>query len=133
MTQTTYSAWWFWVNIAQMCFTALMYAYVWWSNREKVNATRFKGLEDEVKKMATISAMAQAFRDQDAKCGRHKDRTTRVESALLSMPSRQELSDLSAKMDQMTRGLGRLDGRLEGINRVADLMNEFLINQGGKR
>lgn len=39
---------------------------------------------------------------------------------------------LDARMDRVEGLVNRVDGRLEGIGRAVDLMNEFLINRGDK-
>lgn len=41
-------------------------------------------------------------------------------------------SSLDLRMDRVEGLVNRVDGRLEGIGRAVDLMNEFLINRGDK-
>lgn len=127
-----YAAWRFWMDVLVLLFVGANGLYTWWSNREKVTSKRFELLEAKVKERLPAAALEAATRARDAKCTDHQLRTARIESTLGAIPTRPELVGLSHEINSLTEKLGRIEGRLEGINRVADLMNEFLINQGGK-
>ena len=43
------------------------------------------------------------------------------------------VKDIYGRMDKMGATLAKVDGRLDGINRAVDLMNQFLIEQGGSK
>lgn len=49
------------------------------------------------------------------------------------LPDRREITNLDKTMNALAEKLGNLDGRMSGINRAVDLINEFLIEQGGKK
>jgi hypothetical protein len=135
-----YTAWRFWFDALQLVGTVAVGVYVWWSNRAKVNAKRFKALEDQVATRMSKSVHQVGEDKRDNSCAEHKKKTGELEMALnrlgtevRNMPSRQEMAALSHDITGLTQQIGRLEGRLEGLNRVADLINEFLINQGAKR
>lgn len=46
------------------------------------------------------------------------------------LPERTEIDALAKEMRDMNKTLGSLDGRLTGIGRAVDLMNQHLINSG---
>jgi chromosome segregation ATPase len=134
-----YTAWRFWFDTGQMVATLVIGIYVWWSNRDKVAARRFAKLEAEVKDRAPGDALERAKAElekakaeRDAKCTLHQARTAELEHNLRKIPDRAEVSELAREMNDLGQKLGRLEGRLDGLNRLGDLINEFLINQGGR-
>lgn len=48
-----------------------------------------------------------------------------------SLPPRSELKDLSDKIGSLSEKLGHLDGRLSGINRAVDLLNQHHLRVNG--
>ena len=56
-----------------------------------------------------------------------------AEFALSIKALHKRLDEQHRVMDEQMKVVGRVDGRLEGIGRAVDLMNQFLIEQGGKR
>jgi hypothetical protein len=135
-----YSAARFWFDIVQVGGLIALGVYSWWRDREKITAKRFKALEEDVRSRATQAALAEIEAQRITRCEAHTRRVTDAESAISRvgtemrhMPSRDELRHLADGMSELSEKLGKVEGRLEGINRAADLMNEFLINQGGRR
>ncbi len=128
-----YTAWRFWFDILQLGGLCVLGGYSWWANREKVNAKRFASLEEEVRSRVTSEALKVIHKERDALCSKHQVRTEALETTLRGAPTRSEISNLTHEISVLTSKLGRLEGRLDGLNRVADLINEFLINQGSKR
>jgi len=135
-----YTAWRFWFDILQFGLTGMIGFYVWWSSRQKGTDKRFKRLETQMADAATKTDLDTTVVAQEAVCSRHKQETRALVKALhaletevKTMPSRSEVKGLADSMAGLTEKIGKLEGRLEGINRVADLINEFLIKQGGKR
>ena len=53
-----------------------------------------------------------------------------IETGVHKLPERSELQELSNKIGRLTEKLGKLDGRLTGINRAVDLLNQHHINSG---
>ncbi|WP_429885365.1 hypothetical protein [Geoalkalibacter halelectricus] len=135
-----YSAARFWFDIAQVGGLIALGVYSWWRDREKITAKRFKVLEDEVAARVTRQALEDIEEKRAQGCVLHGRRVADLEGSVGRMgtemrflPSRAELAHLSDGMKQLAAQLGKVEGRLDGINRAADLMNEFLINQGGRK
>lgn len=132
--------WKFIFQIGQAVATIGVAIYVWWSNREKVTSRRFAALEKEVAERLKKADLDEAKTSRDNQCVEHKSKTDALAKAydhlhieVSRLPDRREITNLDNSIKELTRELGTLEGRISGINRVADLMNEFLINQGGKR
>lgn len=135
-----YTAWWFWINVFQMVCTAALAAYVWWTNREKVKAARFLALEKQVAERVTTQALKDAETKRDSRCEQHKEKISLVEMSVIEvrseldhLPTQEQFGQLNASISALNGSLQKTVGRLEGINRAVDLINEFLINQGAKR
>lgn len=140
MEQINYTAWRFWFDVMQVAGLFAIGTLSWWFNREKVTAKRFKALEDDVKARVTVAALAELEEKRAVRCELHSRRVSDAEGAisrvgteLRNMPSRDELGRLNDGIAHLSEKLGKVEGRLDGINRAADLMNEFLINQGSRR
>jgi cbb3-type cytochrome oxidase subunit 3 len=58
------------------------------------------------------------------------ERLTKIETAIPFMPSRRDLDKLGAKIESLVEKLGTLDGRLSGINRAVDLLNQHHLKIG---
>jgi hypothetical protein len=130
----------FWFDVAQVGGLIALGAYSWWRDREKITAKRFKALEDDVAARVSSKALEEIEQKRVQACDLHRRRVTDMEGAIGRMetevrylPSRAELSHLTDGMKQLAAQLGKVEGRLDGINRAADLMNEFLINQGSRK
>ena len=135
-----YAAWWFWINVFQMIYATALGLYVWWTNRQKVTAARFLALERQVAERVTTQALDAADTKRDERCDKHRQRTSLVEknvielqSELDHLPTQQQFNELNRSILALNGELKNTVGRLEGINRAVDLINEFLINQGSKR
>jgi hypothetical protein len=106
-----YAAWKFYLDIILIAINAGIGAYVWWSNREKVTNSRFKKIEERVGKVeGTVARMPV--------CDNH----TRMEA------NDKHIND---RLESIDRGLSKIDGRLEGINRMVDLLTQNELS-GGK-
>ncbi len=134
-----YEAWRFWMGVAQLVGTLAIGVYVWWSNREKITNKRFRALETDVAKKTSAAAVQSLIEKHVPGCP-NVSRTaavdgklTRLEAELRSMPGRTEIQHLNDNMSRLSNDMGKLQGKLGGINRAVDLINEFLINQGGKK
>lgn len=49
------------------------------------------------------------------------------------LPDRTEMEKFSSQIGEVNKTLGKLEGRLNGIGRAVDLMNQFLINNGNSK
>lgn len=56
------------------------------------------------------------------------ERTATLERELQALPSRDELAELTRNIGTLTEKLGVLDGRLGGINRAVDLLNQHHLS-----
>ncbi len=135
-----YAVWKFWIDVVVLLVVAGNWLYTWRSNREKVTTVRFEELEKAVAKRATRAELEEAKVKRDGKCGSHQAGTKKLESSLSALqlevsklPSRSEIKELSDSMRILSKEIGNLDGRMSGVNRAVDLINEFLIEQGGKK
>ncbi len=105
MTNIDYSAWRFWLNVMQLTAICALTVYTWWTNRERVTNKRFK---------------------------EHHQRLTALENQVKYVPSQMQYDALSDRIGLLHGDLQGIKGQLKGINRAVDLMNEYLINNGGK-
>jgi hypothetical protein len=135
-----YTAWRFWFDVMQVAATVFIAIYVWWTNREKVNARRFAALEKEVANRVTSEALTAIRRERDRQCEKHQERTdkaeediTRVALEVRHLPSHKDIAALSSNISELHGSIQHFAGRLEGLGRAVDLVNEFLISQGGKK
>lgn len=134
-----YTVVWFWLQVGQMIATVIVGIYVWWTNREKVTNSRFTNLEKDVAQRPTWDDVKKRDKDRSERCNRHDVRIKNVESDVLSigadvkhLPSHKDFERLSDRIGALDHSLGEFAGRLTGLNRAVDLINEFLITQGGK-
>lgn len=137
---TNYPLWKLLLDLVQMLCTGGIGIYVWWTNREKVTSARFAALEKEVAERLKKADLDEARQSRDGQCAEHKRRTDTLAQAydhlhieVSRLPDRREITNLDNSMKDLIKQLGQLEGRISGINRVADLMNQFLIEQGGKK
>jgi hypothetical protein len=134
MPDPDYTAWRFWFEVGDWAFDFAVLFFVWMRTRSKsieakimnVAASSSTQLEDYRQKMATL-------------CGQRLEKIESIASdqqniklEMAHMPSHRDIKDLSARMDMLHGGIKELSGRLSGMNRAVDLINEFLIQQGGK-
>lgn len=98
-----YAAWKFWLDVLLILINAAIGLYVWWSNREKVTNKRFDAL--------TV-------------------RITEIEKKI-ERPCVNHVS-FEARLDSIDKGVAKIDGRLEGINRMVDLLTQNELS-GGKQ
>lgn len=139
MTPPDYSAWKFWLDIAQLIGLLAIGLYTWWANREKVNAKRFKSLEDEVRDRVTKTALDAIEKDREERCERHRDRTSSIEgemkklsSDLSHLPTKGDIGRVHSRMDDVAADMNKAIGELNGTRRQLDLVLESLL-QGDKK
>jgi len=100
-----YSAWRFWFDVFQFIGICGLGIYTWWTNRERVTNKKFK---------------------------EHDQRLSALEKEISLFPSKKQYDALTDKIGGLHGDLKEISGQLKGLNRAVDLMNEYLINQGGK-
>lgn len=106
MTNLNYQALNFWFGVVNSVGIAVIGVIGWWNLREKVTNNRFSDAEK---------------------------RLSKLENEVKHPPSCTYHPRLEERMNQAVGKLERMDGKIDGLNRAVDLMNEYLINQGGKR
>ena len=132
MNKLDYTALWFWINVIWMAANAALWLYTLLSKRRQVTANRFAELEKQVATCATTTDVIKLETDLEHRCERHQARTSNIELSIASMPTRPEVNKLSDQISRLNGSLQEFSGRLQGINRAVDLMNECLMNQGQK-
>jgi len=139
ITQPNYPAWKLAFDLIQMLGTLAVAIYVWWTNREKVTSQRFAALEKEVAERLKKTDLDEAKATRDHQCKEHKGKTDSLTQAyehlhieVSRLPDRREITNLDNSMKTLIEKLGVMEGRMSGVNRAVDLINQFLIDQGGK-
>ena len=112
-----YNALRFWFGAGQWLLNILVMIYLWRGRKTQATAKRFHQAE------ACLTKRIDA-NERDI---------LRVQAELKHLPTQGQFDALSHDIRTLTSSLGKVEGRLEGVNRVADLMNQFLINQGGNK
>jgi hypothetical protein len=112
-----YNALRFWSSTAQWGLNLLVMIYLWRGRKTQAAAKRFHQAEE-----CLTSRIDANERD-----------ILRVQAELKHLPTQGQFDALGTDIRTLTKSLGNVEGRLEGLNRVADLMNQFLINQGGNK
>jgi len=108
-----YSAWQFWLNVAQWICTLLLGIYVWQATRHRITNQKIEKLKEEVD---------CEFGKQTLRTNALGDRMTRVEADIRSLPDYDKINELSGRIERLNGLLSNLSGRLEGINRAVDLI-----------
>lgn len=105
--------------------------------------TRVEELEKKVGNMPNHctghSALSGKQENQAESLAQHKLLLTAVESDLKHLPTVRDIEKLYARMDEFRTQVSNLQsevskiaGAMPGIVHVTDMMNEFLLNHGGK-
>ncbi len=103
------------------------------ASAKAVNANKEAGLlKDEFSR-----ALADFDKELQRRCAGHSGRLNetevkveRIGSEVHSLPSYGAFMDISKRIEQLHGDVHEVAGRLDGIGRAVDLMNEFLINNG---
>lgn len=104
-------------NLIQLLLTFA----VWWSSRNKVTNDRFTQLENsKIKLELDLEYLRQSMKTQRPACDNH---------------GRMENNDkrLFQRIDEIHGDVREIKGNLDGVKHLSALINEFLLNQGGKK
>ena len=66
----------------------------------------------------------------EAEGEKSEDRITSLEASVNSLPTRAELTALGDKIGPLTEKIGHLNGRLAGVGRAVDLLNQHHLGKG---
>lgn len=134
MPEIDYTSWRFWLDVIRLAGTIALWVYVYLVTRRKAVEARFEKIEESITRELRMHR-----REIDDRCRR---RMTRIEGLegndqqvrvkMGQMPNQRDIKDMSRRLDMIQSTMSEMGGRLEGINRAVDLINEFLINQGGR-
>lgn len=101
MISINYAALQFWGTIAQGILSFGFAIYVKRASKDTATKERIDNLE----------------KDLAERCRKHQERTTTLEADYRHMPGQKDLAELNAN-------ISGLSGRLSGINRAVDLLNQ---------
>lgn len=73
-----------------------------------------------------IAAVAETVDDIDT-------RVTTLESEVRHLPDHEDLSEIHEKVNAIANGMGVIQGELAALNRTLGLINDHLLNHGGRR
>lgn len=102
-----------WLAIGQMAYNIVISLYLWVNRRYQATNERVDGVKEKLSSRIEETEKA----------------VVRISTDLSHIPTRAELNGLREDIRYLTSELGEVKGRLSGINRVADIMNEYLINK----
>lgn len=126
----TYPTWMMYLQIANFFLTWGTAAYVYWDRKRSAAGKRLAGIEARLKKLENPPA--------DERWDKVDKQLMAIEYAMknpsvCSNHGRMEDNDrhINARMDGIKAVLDKIDGRLEGINRMVDLLTQNELN-GGK-
>ena len=146
-----YEAQRFWLEVFLVAWNIAGSAYLLYERRSRRNDVRISDLQKAVAEKVDKVALDKAKLDHDKAaeerkaerektCEEHKRKTElqekglrRLHEEIAHLPGRNEIQELDKTMRALGEKIGNLDGRMSGVNRAVDLMNQFLIEQGGKR
>jgi len=107
-----YTAWKFWLDVAQLLGIIGVGAYTWWTNRSKATQKKFKGLEERISVVEFEgSSLKKAFKARPP-CLHH--------------------AEFDLRLRGVQEGVSNIEGRMVGIGNSLDLIQTHLI-AGGKK
>jgi hypothetical protein len=107
----------FWLSVSNFLILGAVGIVGWWNLRDKVTSRRFKDVEDRILLMEAEAKHTPA-------CEYHPRLETRIDKM------RAGFDEKIAAVHGDTR---EIKGKLDGLNRAVDLMNEYLINRPGRK
>ncbi|WP_028319335.1 hypothetical protein [Desulfobulbus elongatus] len=130
-----YTALRFWMDVGQTVATVAIGIYVWWNKHRAKIVKRFAELESwRQEHVPRVDAMETAVKEMQEKCSSHQNQTGQLDRGMIAvqaelrhLPGKKEIDMLTRQIGDMNEKMGRMDGRLAGINRAVDLMNQHLL------
>lgn len=112
-----YEALRFWFDVFQLLLTGVVAVYVWLTSRHRVTTSAIRKLEEDV----------------DQRLDNQGDRLTRVEQVVESLPRHKDIGQVYDRLNALHGQLQKLTGTVGGVARQLELVNDHLLNRGGKR
>ena len=113
-----WSQWNFWVVVGQLAFTAITAFSVWFSNRDKARSRDIKDIKEST--------------SEDIKAV--ETRVTKLETGAIT---HKELGEVHEKindiMEKVSKMDGKMEGKLDGVIGTVDMIQQWLLNNGGKQ
>jgi chromosome segregation ATPase len=136
MSEINVPAWQLTFNLVQGLLTLALFFYTRRVARHKAAEERLRALEERMDGGVSVNDLALLREEIKANCARHQERTLGVERRtadlrieLEHLPAQRQIDELNKSINALFGELKNTQGRLEGINRAVDLINEFLINR----
>jgi DNA repair ATPase RecN len=112
----------------------------------KIKEARDAELAGVRKSLDNIPACCQSHALMDTRVsghndrlGQHKELITKIEAEFKFLPKKHDLeavydrvNKVSEQMADLRSEVGKIAGTLPGLTHITDMMNEFLLRQGGK-
>lgn len=113
MTTPDWNAYRFVFDVLQTLFMAALGIYAWWTSRSR----------------ATTSAINQV----EIRMEELNRRVDKVEHDISHLPDHDDIGDIHEKVNQVATTMSNVQGELGQMNKTLGLINEYLLNQGGKK
>jgi hypothetical protein len=106
MPDIDYAAWRFWISVGMLLLNLCAWVWVFWDRKNRATNSRVCDVERRVETA-------------------EKD-VIEIRAMVGFLPSQKSI-------DTLNQNISELKGRFDGVNRAVDLINQFLIEQGGKK
>jgi predicted RNase H-like nuclease (RuvC/YqgF family) len=110
------------------CVQLLLTFAVWWSSRNKVTNDRFTQLEtSKIKLEQDVKHLKQELQRSKPECTNHQ-RMERTDQVIFD-----RLENMHVDIKTLSTTMGKIEGSIEGVKHTGQLINQFLLEQGGKK
>lgn len=118
-----YRAWAFWLQFAQVVGYLILGVWVWISNRRKATVAEIMAVRTELQQVKNM---------QSDKCNIHQERTTKIEEAMKTAPTHNDLGQMYERINSVKGTVDEMSGTLKAVNRQLGLLVEHHL-RGGKK
>lgn len=130
-----YTAVRFWMDVGQTAATVAIGVFVWWDKQRTKTSKRFAALESwKGEHEPRVEALETAIEEMREQCSSHQGQTGQLDRGMIAvqaelkhLPGKKEIDMLIRQIGDLNEKIGRMGGRLTGINRAVDLMNQHLL------
>ncbi|WP_321276935.1 hypothetical protein [Thiomicrorhabdus indica] len=122
-----YEFWKFWMAVANFIGTIVLAAYIFVTNRSRVNTGRIDKLEQH-----TDHRIDKLEKHVQQHITDHDKRLERVEERNKHMPTHEDLKQVHEKINRVSDGVSAINGRLGSMDKNLTMIQEFLMNEGKK-